>query len=187
MNKSVKKLCVTAIMIAIATVLNDLVPHFEMPLGGSVTPVSMLPIVLIPFIFGTKWGLSSAFMFSIVQLLIGISEGILGWGMTPIALIGMIIFDYILAYTVLGLAGIFANRGTAGIISGVAGVCVLRFICHFISGCTFCASWSAWDNVYLYSFCYNGAYMLPELILTTVVTVLVLKLPQVKRMLKDLK
>ena len=168
MNKTVKRLCVTAVMLALATVLNDIVPHFEMPLGGSVTPLSMLPIVVLPIMFGTKWGIASAFIFSIIQLLFGLSEGILGWGMTPIALIGMIVFDYILAYTLLGLAGVFANKGIKGIALGVILVCVLRFICHFISGCTFCASWSAWDNVYAYSFCYNGAYMLPELILTTI-------------------
>lgn len=187
MNKTVKRLCVTAVLLALATVLSEVVPHIEMPLGGSVTPFSMLPIVMIPLMFGTSWGIAASFMYSVIQLCFGLMEGILGWGLTPAYLVGMIIFDYILAYTVLGLAGIFAKKGIVGIGGGVALAVVLRFVCHFISGCTFCASWSEWSNVYLYSLCYNGAYMLPELIITTVAAVILFKLPQVNKLISSVK
>lgn len=187
MNKTVKRLCVTAILLALAVVLSELVPHIEMPLGGSITIFSMLPVVMIPLMFGTGWGVAAAFMYSVIQLLFGLAEGILGWGLSPVNLVGMIVFDYILAYTVLGFAGIFAKKGIFGIAAGTALTVALRFVCHFISGCTFCASWSEWDNVYLYSLCYNGAYMLPELILTTVAAFILFKVPQVKRLIDQVK
>ena len=185
MNKTVKKICVTAVMLALATVLSEVVPHFEMPLGGSVTPLSMLPIVIIAIMYNTSWGLVSAFIYSAIQLLFGIAEGMLGWGLTPWYLVGCMVFDYILAYTVLGLSGVFKKKGIFGIAAGVAMTVVLRFVCHVISGGIFCASWSEWENVWAYSVCYNGAYMLPELVLTVVTTVIVFKLPQTKRLMNE--
>lgn len=186
MNKNVKRLCVTAVLLSLAVVLSELVPHFEMPLGGSVTPFSMLPVIMIALMYGTGWGLAASTIYAVIQLAFGLMEGILGWGLTPFALTGMIVFDYILAYVVLGLAGLFKSKGIVGIAVGTALSVVLRFVCHFISGCTFCAAWSEWENVYWYSFCYNGAYMLPELILTVSAAVVLFRVPQIKRLISKL-
>lgn len=179
-----KKLCVTAVLIALGSVLS-LIKVFEMPLGGSVTLLSMLPIVMIPLMYGTGWGLAGAFMYSCVQLMFGIFiDGLLGWGLSLGYVIGAIIFDYLLAFTVLGFAGIFKKEGVVGIIFGIVLAMVLRFLSHLISGGIFFASWCEWDNVWIYSICYNGAYMLPEMIITTVAAVLVFKNPLIKRLYK---
>lgn len=180
----IKKLCVTAVLIALGSVLS-LIKVFEMPLGGSVTLLSMLPIVMIPLMYGTGWGLAGAFMYSCVQLMFGIFiDGLLGWGLSLGYVIGAIIFDYLLAFTVLGFAGVFKKKGVIGIILGIVLAMVLRFLSHLISGGIFFASWCEWDNVWIYSICYNGAYMLPEMIITAIAAVFVFKNPLIKRLYK---
>ncbi len=177
-----KKLCVTAVLIALGSVLS-LIKVYKMPLGGSVTLLSMLPVVMIPLMYGTAWGLCGAFMYSVIQLMFGIFiDGLFGWGLSAGFLVGAIFFDYLIAYTMLGFAGVFKGKGIVGIIFGVVLAMVLRFLSHLVSGCIFFASWAPWDNVWLYSICYNGAYMLPEMITTAVGAVLVFKNPQIKRL-----
>ena len=61
-------LCQCGIFVALATILSFL-PVFEMPMGGSVTLVSMLPILLIGVKFGYKWGLGASTVFMLIQLL----------------------------------------------------------------------------------------------------------------------
>ncbi len=177
-----KRLCVTAILIALSSVLS-LLKVYEMPLGGSVTLLSMVPIVMVPLMYGTFWGLVGAFMYSVVQLMFGIFiDGLLGWGLSLGYVIGAIIFDYILAYTVLGFAGIFKKKGVIGIIFGIVLAMIFRFLSHLVSGGIFFASWCEWDSVWIYSICYNGAYMLPEMIITTIAAVLIFKNPQIKKL-----
>ncbi len=180
-----KKLTVSAIMIALATVLS-LIKVWTMPLGGAVTLLSMLPVALIAIIYGTKHGLWCAFVYSLCQLGLSIAE-VVGWGLTPTALIGTIFLDYIIAFTVLGLAGLFAKNGVSGYILGITLSLILRFLCHFISGVIIFDIWmpEEWSNIWLYSLCYNGAYMLPELITTIVGAVVLLKLSPIKRLIKN--
>ena len=177
---NVKKLTVSAIMIALATVLS-LIPFIKMPLGGSLTPLSMLPICLIAITFGTKWGILCAFLYSLIQLGIDIGPA-LSWGLTPQALAGTIAFDYIVPFTLLGFSGIFANKGKIGAISGIALSLIGRFLCHFTTGIIIFDIWCEWQNVPLYSLCYNGAYMLPELILTTIGAFFLLSSKSVKKL-----
>ncbi len=176
------RLCVTAIMIALASVLS-LVKIWHMPLGGSITLLSNLPIVMLSLMYGVKWGLASAFMSSVIQLIFGITlDGLLGWGLTPQILVGAIIFDYLLAYTVVGLAGIFRKKGNVMLCVGVALAMLLRFLSHFISGCVFFQSFEIFNNPYIYSLCYNGFYMLPELILTVIGVALCTRVPTIKKL-----
>ena len=117
-KKYVYKLTLSAIFVALATVLS-LIKVIKMPLGGSVTLLSMLPIVMISVMLGAKWGFGSAFVYSLIQLILGITlDGLLGWGLTPVMLVGTILLDYIVAFTVLGIAGIFAKKGYLGICGG---------------------------------------------------------------------
>ena len=91
MKKNIQRMCVTAILLALATVLSLLKP-FPMPFGGSVTLLSMLPIVMLPLMYGTRWGIASAFIYSLIQL--GLDLGaVLSWGLTPYALVGTIVLD----------------------------------------------------------------------------------------------
>ena len=180
-------LCECAIFLAIAVVLSY-VKIFTLPFDGSITLFSMLPICLISIKYGIKWGLGAAFCYSWFQILQG---GVFAWGLTPTMLVASLFLDYILAFTVLGLAGLFRKKGYLGMIGGVALVCVLRFLVHVIAGVVlwanlaeFVAFGQEWVNQpVLYSICYNGIYMLPETILTSVAAGILLKIPQMKRIL----
>ena len=195
-RQHIHTLCECAIMVALAVALS-LVSKFTigvwltplLPFGGTVTFFSMLPICIISIKHGLGWGLGSAFCFSWFQILEG---GVFGWGLTPVMLIGSLLLDYILAFTVLGLAGIFRKHGIKGMIAGVILVCVLRFAIHFLAGIIlwaeldeFIAFGQAWVNrPVLYSIVYNGSYMLPETILTIAGAVLLFRVPQLKKILK---
>ena len=180
-------LCECALMLALAVVLSY-VKLFTLPFDGSITLFSMLPLCLISIKYGIKWGLGTAFCYSWFQILQG---GVFAWGLTPTMLIASLLLDYLLAFSVLGLAGLFRKKGYLGMIGGVAMACTLRFLVHFIAGVVlwanlaeFVAFGQEWVNQpVLYSLCYNGIYMLPETLLTTAMAAVLLKVPQMKRML----
>lgn len=181
-NKPVYKLTFSAVIVALASALS-LIKIYELPLGGSVTLLSMLPIVVISISLGLKWGVGSAFVYSLIQLFFGIvMDGLLGWGLTPAYLVGTIFLDYIIAFTVLGFAGAFAKKGYAGTLAGISLVFVLRFISHLFSGAILFGIPEKWadkfSNVWLYSAAYNGSYMLPELVITLIAAAIIFSLPQ---------
>ena len=187
-NSKVKILVEAAVMVALATVLSY-IRIIKLPLGGSVTMLSMLPIVLFSIKRGVKYGFAAAFVFSLIQFGQGVIDGIFGWGLTPLSLIACIFIDYIFAFTILGIAGIFREKGMPGYIGGTALALFLRFVCHFASGVVIWHSygelWNGFstENTYLYSLLYNGAYMLPEMIFTIVGAVVLFSVPQTKRVL----
>ncbi|MEG1381066.1 MAG: energy-coupled thiamine transporter ThiT [Ruthenibacterium sp.] len=164
-----------ALMIALGTVLAQL-KIFEMPNGGSVTLLSMLPFVLVSFRHGTKWGLFTGFVNSLLQMLLGFYAPPTN---TISALVLMILLDYVLAFTLLGLAGAIAkpfSNKTLGIAVGTASVCVIRFFCSFFSTIfVWFSTAPAGVPVWLFAITYNGSYMLPELILTTAGAVILYK------------
>ncbi|MBQ7660783.1 MAG: energy-coupled thiamine transporter ThiT [Clostridia bacterium] len=170
-NENVRKLTESAVMIALAFVLS-MVKLWHMPLGGSVTLLSMLPILLIAVKNGPAWGFATAFCYSLTQLA---TSGVFGWGLTPLMLVGSMFLDYILAFTVLGAASLF-GKSTKGALVGTVVACVLRFVIHFLSGVVlwtnfeeFVVFGQTWvGRPVLYSICYNGAFMLPELIFTVI-------------------
>ena len=163
-----------ALMIALGTVLAN-IKIYELPNGGSVTLFSMLPFVLISFRHGVKWGLFTGFVNSLLQMLLGFYAPPAP-GLLP--LVGMILLDYVLAFTLLGLADAFAkpfaNR-MAGVAVGTAAVCLIRYLCSFLSGVLIWGNLSEGLPAWVYSLGYNGSYMIPETILTTVAAVLICK------------
>ena len=157
-----------AMMIAIGTVLAN-IKIFTMPNGGSITLVSMLPFILVSYRHGVKWGVFTGFVNSLLQMMIG-------WWAPPAgtisAFVGMILLDYLLAFTALGLAALFAKpfggpRKPLGAVMGAAAVCSIRFVCSFLSGFLIWGSIVS-DGVgaVIYSLQYNLSYMLPETVLT---------------------
>ena len=174
MKTSTYRLVFCGIMVGLGTALS-MIPVIKLPLGGTVTLLSMLPVVLISLDFGIVWGFASAFVFSGAQLILGItSSGLLGWGLSGPQLAGCIALDYFAAYTVLGIAGIFGRKKTLSPVFGTALALLLRFLCHFASGYIIFANFEQFSlfgkafagRPLLYSACYNGFYMLPEMILT---------------------
>ncbi len=171
--------CLTecAILIAIATVLS-FIKIYKLPWGGSVTALSMLPILLAGYRNGFKWGVITAFTYGFLQLMVDIAE-IASWGLTAGIFIGAILFDYLLAYGSLCLAGLFSNK-KYGLLIGTCVALPLRFIMHFISGYIFFASWTPEGQTpFAYSVVYNGSYMLPELIITAIAAVIISNIPAV--------
>ena len=188
-NTKIKLLVEGAVMVALATVLSFL-KIVQFPWGGAITVLSMLPIVVFALRYGVVKGLAVSFVYSLIQLGQGIlMDGLLGWGLTPIALVSCIFLDYIGAFSVLCLAGLFGNKKFGGIIGGTILAMVLRFALHYLSGVlifhSFGELWNGFstDSTWLYSLLYNGAYMLPETIFSTVGAVVLFKTPQMRKLL----
>lgn len=188
-NNKTKVLVEGAAMVALATVLS-FISIFKLPWGGSVTLLSMLPIVLFSIRRGVKAGLSVSLTYALLQLFQGIiKDGLLGWGLTPGLLAGCIFLDYLVPFALLGLAGLFRKKKLPGWVGGITLVIVLRYLSHVLSGVVIFHSagmlWETFstDNSVLYSTLYNGCYMLPELVFTLAGAVALLKAPQTSRLL----
>lgn len=213
-KKNLYWLVESAIMIALAAVLEFVAKMIvpEMPFGGQVTIVSMLPVILVGWKYGIGKGLVTGFVYSLVQMILGMktisamvlpsSEDYLG---SVGAVVLMIAFDYVLAYTVLGLGAMYKKTIKKDYISlplGAFTVLLLRYICHIISGYILFGAWAEWfftqEGFYswgetimntfsgnglslIYSIIYNGFYMIPEIIITTVVAVVISKIPQITK------
>lgn len=187
-NKKTQILVEGAAMVALATVLS-FIRIIRLPWGGSVTLLSMLPIFIFSIRRGAKSGLVVSFLYSLVQFGQGVMDGIFGWGLTPMMLIGCIFLDYIGAFSVLGIAGIFRKKKLPGWICGICLAITLRFIMHFLSGVviwhSFGELWNGFstENTFVYSFLYNGFYMALEMIFTVAGAIALLKAPQTKRLI----
>ena len=151
-----KRLTESAMLIAMAVVL-ELVSKMiipEMPFGGQVTMVSMLPVVLISYRHGVKWGLTAGFGYALIELAIGtktvaaaFQPGYFGDGtMIGRALI-MCLMDYVLAYTALGLGGCFRGKIRNDGIALMCGSLVAlgcRYLSHIFSGYLLFSGWAEW-------------------------------------------
>ena len=149
-SNKLRKLVTCAMLIAIAIVLTFVVVY-ESPFGGSVTVLSMLPIVLIGYLYGVKWGFGSALVFGILKILVSMKtvsalfmpgdSQQLWWKAILICLL-----DYVIAYTVLGVASLFRKIGKPSAALGIGALvaCVCRYIVHVISGAIFYGSWASW-------------------------------------------
>ncbi len=183
-NEKLQCMIECAIMIALAFILSK-IEFWHMPLGGSVTLLSMLPIVVLSIRRGVKWGLIGGFLYALIKMFLALGE-VVGWGLTPIGLIGCILFDYLIAFTVIGLGGLFRNAGRGGMIAGTALALFLRFCSHLVSGTLIFDIWMPedWSNPFLYSIAYNGAYMLPELIITVAAVILLSATPAFRKVME---
>lgn len=167
MKKSfTKKLTESAVMLALTLILSYF-KLLDLPYGGSITLCSMLPPILIAYRQGMLWGFGIGIANGVLQLLMGMNT--LSYATSAAAAVAIILLDYIIAFAVCGFGGIFKKlfkTQTVQIVSGTALVCVLRYICHVISGCTVWAGLSIPDaEALVYSIAYNATYMLPELII----------------------
>ncbi len=180
-----------ALMVALATVLS-IIKVYEAPFGGSVTLISMAPIIVLSMHRGIIPGLAAGFVHSVIQLILGLSN--VGWVPDMGGKVLCVLFDYIIPFTLLGLGGMFRsvkftkNERANIIIQALLGalvVTVIRYICHIISGV---AVWYALDlewyaddpdhivNKYgswAFSAIYNGSFMIPEIIETCIGTPLI--------------
>ena len=212
MQNKTKRLTESAMLIALAVVL-ELVGRMvipPMPFGGQLTIVSMLPIVVISYRYGVKWGLTAGFGYSLVQMALGagtvtaaFQPGYFGDGVMLMNAVIMCCLDYVLAYTLLGLGGVFRNKVEKPGISLMLGSLVAlggRYLAHILSGYILFSGWAEWfftqdgfpawgaelvaslsPNAlgWVYSVVYNGMFMIPEMVLTAVAALLIARIPQI--------
>ena len=187
-NKSIGILTDCATMVALAFALSC-AKLFPMPLGGSVTLASMLPIMLISIKHGSLIGLGTGFVYSLTQLAQALVEGdVFPYCETIGILVLCVACDYILPFTALGLAGIFnekklfKNEELACYVGFGASI-FIRFVCHFITGAFIWGQWAPEGmGKYLYSFLYNGAYLSVDLIICLVVAVIMLRKNEIRKL-----
>ena len=157
----VRALTYGALCMAMSFVLSY-IKLWSMPLGGSVTLASMLPLLWYSNKFGVKNGLIAGAADGRLQLIQ--KPEIYHWV--------QVLLDYPLAFMMLGLAGSVKNLQLGSVI-GVAG----RWVCHILSGAIFFAEWvpEGWSNAWVYSAAYNGAYLLVDLIICLVLSFVLAK------------
>ena len=151
-----KRLTESAMLISVAIVL-ELVSKMiipEMPFGGQITMVSMLPVVLISYRHGVRWGLTAGFAYALIEMAIGtktvaaaFQPGYFGDGTQIFRALIMCLMDYILAYTLLGLGGCFRRKIRKRGLSLMCGALVAmagRYLAHIFSGYILFSGWAEW-------------------------------------------
>ena len=127
---TVKQLVVSAMLIAVATVLSEIKP-FPQALGGGITLLSMLPIILIPIMYGMGWGCFSCGVYAVIQLLFGIDSAL--YAPTALGVVGSLLLDYFFAYFALCLAGLFAKGNKAVTVLGAGIAIVARYLVNTLA------------------------------------------------------
>lgn len=202
-KNNTQRLTVSGIMIALGTLLSFLAVY-RLPYGGSITVFSMVPVMLVAFIYGVRWGLLCGAVFGALQALLGATTSAAfadqrWWGVFLILLL-----DYIVAFSVLGLAGIFKKNGKNTAVSfalGCAAAGFLRLCAHFVSGVILFGGWAEWYFTQdgfpafgakilertsglglsaIYSLIYNASYMIPEIILTVFAAVILINVKPIR-------
>ena len=168
-HRTIRALTEGAIMIAAAEILSFL-PLYKLPWGGSID-LAMLPIIL----FCIRWGFAPGMLVSCAHAILQtLFEGgiAIGWQ--------SILGDFLIAYAVVGVAGLF--KGKFCLAATVS--CGLRFLVHYVVGATIWAEYMPEEffgmtmtTPWIYSALYNGAYMLPNLVIILAIYVLLCKTP----------
>ena len=212
MKTKTKRLTESAMLLAVAVVLELVSKMFipEMPFGGQITLVSMLPVVLISYRHGVKWGLVSGVAYALLEMAIGaktvaaaFQPGYFGDGTMIVNALIMCVLDYLVAFTALGLGGVYRNRiekPGVGLMCGSILALGARYVAHIASGYILFSGWAEWfftqegfpawgaqlvqslsaqELGLMYSVVYNGMYMLPEIVITAVVALLLGRIPKI--------
>lgn len=181
----------TAILTGLAIALSFVI-LYEMPMGGSVTLACMLPIIFVSLRYGCAWGLGSGFVMALFQVMQAVMHGnVFPYCQTFETIALCTLLDYVVPFTIIGIAGVFRKyKGEKikdiGAYLGIFLVFVLRFFSHFIVGAVIWGQWAPEGmGKYLYSFIYNGSFLLPELVITMVLAVILLRSPAIKRFFPD--
>lgn len=163
-RQALQRLVELGIAIALVVVLSN-VRIYKLPQGGSITAGSMVPIFYVALRWGVKWG-----------IIAGILAGVVNYIFEPFFVHPLqVLLDYPIAFGALGLAGLFPRRPVVGIVVGGAG----RWLAHFVSGVVYFAEYAPkGTSPAVYSAVYNGSYMLPEVVISVILTLVVLRAMQ---------
>ncbi len=159
-----------AVCVALSFVLSC-IRLYRMPTGGSITPGSMLPLMLFSVAYGAGPGLLAGLVYGILQYLQG------GWWLN----VWQFLLDYILAFTVLGLAGIAHKKSKGWMYVAIPFAALMRALCAFLAGLMWVAdtpvadlvigSWQ-FSSPVLYSLVYNGVYLIPDTLICLLLSAL---------------
>ncbi|MBR0408873.1 MAG: energy-coupled thiamine transporter ThiT [Clostridia bacterium] len=148
-----------ALAIALSFVLSC-IRLYRMPQGGSVTPGSMLPIMLFSAAFGVGPGLLAGLAYGVLQYLQG------GW----FANVWQFALDYLLAFAALGLAGLAKHLPEKwGLYCAMVIAALARALSATLAGIMF------WDTAPWASLVYNGTYLIPDTLICIILAVLIAK------------
>lgn len=154
-----KTIAFAALSIALSYVLSCF-RLFRMPQGGSVTPGSMLPIMLFAAAYGVGPGVVVGVVYGALQYLQG------GWFLN----VWQFLLDYLLAFGALGLAGLAKKLPkTWGLYAAIIIAAVTRALSATLAGYMF------WDTAFWPSLVYNGTYLIPDTLICIVLALLVAK------------
>ncbi len=183
-SKKILTMVECAVMVALAFALSWVV-LWKMPMGGSVTLASMLPIMFIGIKYGPKIGLGTAFVYSLTQLLQAVMQGdVFIYCQTAFVVVICALFDYVVPFSVLGLSGVFARKTKFGAYAGMVAVTVVRFVCHFVTGVFIWGQWAPEGmGKVVYSIVYNGGFLLPDLAICIAVAIPLLQVKQMRKLL----
>ena len=212
MQSKTRRLTESAMLLSVAIVLELISKMFipEQPFGGQITFAAMLPVILISYRYGMKWGFLASFTYALIEMVIGgktvaaaFQPGFFGDGTMIGNAIIMCGLDYVLAYTLLGLGGIFRDNlenPKAALCRGSIVALSARYLCHIGSGYILFSGWAEWfftqDGFpawgaalveslspemlgFVYSLVYNGMYMVPEIIFTAIAAVVIARVPKI--------
>ncbi|MDO4566179.1 MAG: energy-coupled thiamine transporter ThiT [Oscillospiraceae bacterium] len=192
-NETLRIIVECAMLVALSCVLS-IFPKFKfLPYGGSITVCSMLPVILISYRRGLKWGLLSGLVFALFQMMTGFSSA----GFSAFAIAMVVLFDYLIAFTLVGLGGLFRGKlakSSSELALGSLLALGLRYLSHVVSGYFVWGEYAEWffseagefgagvlegfsgnALALIYSLIYNASYMLPEMLITALVAALISK------------
>ena len=152
-----------AVAMALAFVLSY-ARLFKLPNGGSITFASLLPLMIYCCMFGTRRGLIVCSFYGVLQAL-----------QDPYIIHPMqFLLDYPLAFGLVGVSGIFMEKGVfkekkilAFLLGGVVAV-LFRYICHVCSGTFAFATYTDFKAALAYSLGYNATYVFADMAIALV-------------------
>ena len=156
MNTKTKRITESAMLLAVAIVLElvskAIIP--EMPFGGQLTMASMLPVVLISYRHGVRWGLVAGVCYAMLEMAIGartvaaaFQPGYFGDGLMLLNAFLMCLLDYLVAFTVLGIGGCLRDTHLRPGMQLALGSCAAigcRYLAHTVSGYILFSGWAEW-------------------------------------------
>ena len=141
-----KMLAYAALCIAISFVLSY-IRLLHMPQGGSITPASMLPVMMFAYAFGFGPGLVCSMAYGVLQMFQDMY--IVGWVQATL--------DYVLAFGSLALVALFRGwKSPLNFSVGVVVAGIVRVFFHVLSGVVYFAEYAPEGmDPLVYSLVYN--------------------------------
>ena len=152
------------ITIALTVILKDVLPPIcQLPQGGSVSAAGMVPLLWFSLRRGLRCGLEAGIIYGLVHMVLPGS-----YIVDPV----QALLDYPIAFSAIGLAGMFRKHPLIGVGVGITG----RFLAHFTSGVWFFSEYApAGMHPMIYSAIYNGSYLIVELLISVIIMYIIVK------------